>query len=82
MLSLFSLSLVDCIELINRVLSLEKFTMKRQRILTLLLVALEGLLKKQTSVQQTYGEQSVEFIMEIFTKCLYRKIADSQVDQR
>ncbi|XP_029678953.1 cilia- and flagella-associated protein 69-like [Formica exsecta] len=56
--------------------------MTRQRILTLLLIALESLVKKQTSVQQMYGKQSVELIMEIFAKCLYKENENFQVDQR
>lgn len=56
--------------------------MMRQRILTLLLIALENLVKKQTSVQQMYGKQSVEFVMEIFRKYLYKENENFQVDQR
>lgn len=56
--------------------------MTRQRILTLLLIALENLVKKQTSVQQMYGKQSVDFVMEIFAKYLYKEIDNFQVDQR
>lgn len=56
--------------------------MMRQRILTLLLIALENLMKKQTSVQQMYGKQSVGLVMEIFAKCLYRENETFQVDQR
>jgi len=63
-------------------MSLDKFTMRRQRILTLLLITLEGLMKKQTSVQQMCERQSVELILEIFAKCLHKKDEDLQVDQR
>ncbi|XP_024880863.1 cilia- and flagella-associated protein 69-like, partial [Temnothorax curvispinosus] len=61
---------------------LNKLTMRRQRILTLLLIALEGLVKKQTSVQQLCEERSIELVLEIFAKCLYKKDEDFQVDQR
>lgn len=61
---------------------LDKFTMRRQRILTLLLIALEGLVKKQTSVQQLCEERSIKIILEIFSKCLHQKNEDFQVDQR
>lgn len=60
----------------------DKFTMRRQRILTLLFIALEGLVKKHMSVQQMHGEQSVGLVMEVFMKCLYQKNEDAQVDQR
>lgn len=56
--------------------------MRRQRMLTLLLIALEGLVKKQTSVQQLCEERSIELVLEIFAKCLYQKNEDFQVDQR
>lgn len=56
--------------------------MTRQRILTLLLIALENLVKKQTSVQQMYGKQSVDLVMEILSKCLYKENETFQVDQR
>jgi len=62
-------------------MSLDKFTMRRQRILTLLLIALEGLVKKQTFVQQMC-ERSIELILKIFSKCLHKKEEDLQVDQR
>lgn len=55
--------------------------MKRQRMLTLLLIALEGLGKKQTSVQQLCEERSIELILDIFAKC-YQQNEDFQVDQR
>ncbi|GAB1867239.1 hypothetical protein CAJAP_08318 [Camponotus japonicus] len=70
------------ISLINNILGLNKFTMTRQRILTLLLIILENLVKEQTSVQQMYGKQSVDFVMEIFARCLYRENENFQVDQR
>ncbi|KAL6417927.1 hypothetical protein ACFW04_007249 [Cataglyphis niger] len=70
------------IKLINNILGLKKFTMIRQRILTLLLIALENLMKKQTSVQQIYGKQSIEFVMKIFRKYLYKENENFQVDQR
>jgi len=63
-------------------MNLDKFTMRRQRILTLLLIALEGLVKKQTSVQQMCERRSVELVLEIFAKCLHKKDEDLQVDQR
>ncbi|RLU17102.1 hypothetical protein DMN91_011171 [Ooceraea biroi] len=69
-------------DLSDNVLALEKLTMRRQRILTLLLTALESLLKKQTYVQQMYGERGVKIVTGIFVKCLYQKNEDSQVDQR
>jgi len=69
-------------DLIDKVLILDKLTMKRQRILTLLLIVLENLMKKQTFIQQMFGERSVEIIRGIFDKCLYQKNEDSQVDQR
>ncbi|XP_067217250.1 cilia- and flagella-associated protein 69-like isoform X2 [Linepithema humile] len=70
------------IKLTSNVVGLAKLTMRKQRILTLLLVTLEGLLKKQTDVQQMYGQQSIEFVMEILTKCLCQRKEDSQIDQR
>ncbi|XP_036149499.1 cilia- and flagella-associated protein 69 [Monomorium pharaonis] len=70
------------IKLTSKVMRLDKLTMGRQRILTLLLIALEGLMKKQTSVEQMCEQRSVEFVLEIFTKCLYKKNVDFQVDQR
>lgn len=56
--------------------------MTRQRILTLLLITLENLVKKQTSVQQMYGKQSVNFVIKVFEKCLYQENENFQVDQR
>lgn len=56
--------------------------MRKQRILTMLLVTLEGLLKKPTDVQQMYGRQRVELIVEILTECLRQRKEDVQIDQR
>ncbi|XP_077281824.1 cilia- and flagella-associated protein 69 [Temnothorax americanus] len=70
------------IKLTSNIVCLNKLTMRRQRILTLLLIALEGLVKKQTSVQQLCEERSIELVLEIFAKCLYKKDEDFQVDQR
>ena len=69
-------------ELFSNIMSLAKFTMKGQRILTLLLISLEGLMKKQMSVQQMCERRSVELILEIFAKCLHQRNEDFQVDQR
>lgn len=77
---IYSLSQIS--GLINNILGLNKFTMTRQRILTLLLITLENLVKKQTSVQQMYGKQSVDFVMKVFAKCLYQENENFQVDQR
>ncbi|XP_018355188.1 PREDICTED: cilia- and flagella-associated protein 69-like [Trachymyrmex septentrionalis] len=70
------------IKLFSNIMSLAKFTMKGQRILTLLLISLEGLMKKQMSVQQMCERRSVELILEIFAKCLHQRNEDFQVDQR
>ncbi|XP_025073512.1 cilia- and flagella-associated protein 69-like [Pogonomyrmex barbatus] len=70
------------IKLINNIVSLNKLTIRRQRILTLLLIALEGLVRKPTSVQHMCEQQSVDLVIEIFTKCLYPKNEDFQVDER
>ncbi|XP_011869132.1 PREDICTED: cilia- and flagella-associated protein 69-like, partial [Vollenhovia emeryi] len=70
------------IKLISNIVRLDKLTMRRQRILTLLLIALEGLVKKQTSAQQLCEERSIELISEMFEKCLHKKDEDFQVDQR
>lgn len=78
----YTYSLSQISGLINNILGLNKFTMTRQRILTLLLIILENLVKEQTSVQQMYGKQSVDFVMEIFARCLYRENENFQVDQR
>lgn len=63
-------------------MNLDKLTMRRQRILTLLLISLEGLTKKQMSVQQMCERRSVELILEIFAMCLHQRKEDFQVDQR
>lgn len=63
-------------------MSLAKLTMRKQRVLTLLLATLEGLLKKQTDVQQMYGRQSVELVTEILAKCLRHRKENFQIDQR
>ncbi|KYN15906.1 Uncharacterized protein C7orf63 [Trachymyrmex cornetzi] len=70
------------IKLFSNIMSLDKLTMRRQRILTLLLISLEGLMKKQMSVQQMCERRSVEFILEIFAKCLHQRNEDFQIDQR
>ncbi|XP_012059603.1 PREDICTED: cilia- and flagella-associated protein 69-like [Atta cephalotes] len=56
--------------------------MRRQRILTLLLISLKELIEKQMSVQQMCERRSVELILEIFAKCLHQRNEDFQVDQR
>ncbi|XP_018396892.1 PREDICTED: cilia- and flagella-associated protein 69-like, partial [Cyphomyrmex costatus] len=70
------------IQLFITIMNLDKLTMRRQRILTLLLISLEGLIKKQMSVEQMCEQRSVELTLEIFTKCLCRKNEDFQIDQR
>lgn len=56
--------------------------MKEQRVLTLALISIERLLKKQTFYQQMYGDQSIAFVMELLFRCLYQKDTEIQVDQR
>ncbi|XP_018301515.1 cilia- and flagella-associated protein 69 [Mycetomoellerius zeteki] len=70
------------IKLFSNIMNLDKLTMRRQRILTLLLISLEGLTKKQMSVQQMCERRSVELILEIFAMCLHQRKEDFQVDQR
>ncbi|XP_076162248.1 cilia- and flagella-associated protein 69-like isoform X3 [Ptiloglossa arizonensis] len=69
-------------ELINRILNCEKITTKKQRILTVVLISLERLLRKQKFYQEMYGEQSIIFIMELLFQCLYQKDQENQIDQR
>lgn len=69
-------------DLIERILALKTFTMRQQRSLTLLLIALEGLLKKQPCPQRVFGRRGIEMVKRIFTKCQCPKNEDFQVDQR
>ncbi|KAG5314763.1 CFA69 protein, partial [Acromyrmex insinuator] len=70
------------IKLFSNIMSLDKLTMRRQRILTLLLISLEGLMKKQMFVQQMCAQQNVELILQLFAKYLHQRNEDFQVDQR
>ncbi|XP_076397129.1 cilia- and flagella-associated protein 69 isoform X2 [Megachile rotundata] len=69
------------IKLINRILDFKKITMKHQRILTLVLISIEKLLKKQTFYQEMYGEQNIALTMELFFRCLYHKDNELQINQ-
>ncbi|XP_031827258.2 cilia- and flagella-associated protein 69, partial [Nomia melanderi] len=69
------------IELINYILTFRKIAMKEQRILTLVLISIERLLKKQTFYQEMYGDQSIAFVLELLFRCLYQKDTEIQVDQ-
>ncbi|CAK9831943.1 Cilia- and flagella-associated protein 69 [Anthophora retusa] len=70
------------IKLINCILKFEKITMKDQRALTLALISIERLMRKQMFYQEMYGEYSVTFIMELLFRCLYQKGQEFQIDQR
>ncbi|XP_017798421.1 PREDICTED: cilia- and flagella-associated protein 69-like [Habropoda laboriosa] len=70
------------IKLINCILKFEKITMKDQRTLTLALIILERLMRKQMFYQEIYGEYSVTFVMELLFRCLYQKGQEFQIDQR
>lgn len=56
--------------------------MKDQRILTLALISIERLIKKQRFYQEMYGEQSITLTMELLFRCIYQKDKEIQVDQR
>ena len=56
--------------------------MKDQRILTLALISIERLMKKQRFHQEMYGDQSITLIMELLFRCIYQKDKEIQVDQR
>ncbi|XP_029050719.1 cilia- and flagella-associated protein 69-like isoform X2 [Osmia bicornis bicornis] len=70
------------IKLINHILTFDKITMKDQRILTLALISIERLMKKQRFHQEMYGDQSITLIMELLFRCIYQKDKEIQVDQR
>ncbi|XP_076278659.1 cilia- and flagella-associated protein 69 [Lasioglossum baleicum] len=73
---------VSLIKVINYILTFCKFIMKEQRILTMALISIERLLKKQIFYQETFGDQSIEFVMELLYQCLYQKDKEIQIDQR
>ncbi|XP_043249722.1 uncharacterized protein LOC122395876 [Colletes gigas] len=81
-LILYSNIIIPHIELINYILKFEQIPTQKQRILTLVLVTLERLLKKQSFYKEMYGEQSIIFIMELLFQCLYQKDKENQIDQR
>ena len=63
-------------------MTFDKITMKDQRILTLALISIERLMKKQRFHQAMYGDQSITLTMELLFRCIYQKDKEIQVDQR
>ncbi|XP_076642623.1 cilia- and flagella-associated protein 69-like [Halictus rubicundus] len=74
--------IVSLIKLINYILTFCKLTMKEQRILTLVLISIERLLKKQIFYHEMFGDQSIAFVMELLFQCLYQNDKEIQIDQR
>lgn len=70
------------IELIQYILKFDKIRMIEQRILTLTLLSIEKLIKKQIFYQKIYGEYSVTLSMELLFRCLYQKDQEFKLDQR
>ncbi|XP_003249479.3 cilia- and flagella-associated protein 69 [Apis mellifera] len=70
------------LELIQYILKFDKIRMIEQRILTLTLLSIEKLIKKQIFYQKIYGEYSVTLSMELLFRCLYQKDEEFKLDQR
>ncbi|XP_050588373.1 uncharacterized protein LOC126921145 [Bombus affinis] len=70
------------IKLIKHILKFEKLKVKEQRVLTLALISVERLMRKQKFYHDIYGEYSITFIMELLFRCIYQKGSEFQLDQR
>ncbi|XP_060829520.1 cilia- and flagella-associated protein 69-like [Bombus pascuorum] len=70
------------IKLIQYILKFEKLKVKEQKVLTLALVSVERLMRKQKFYHDIYGEYSITFIMELLFRCIYQKGSEFQLDQR
>lgn len=64
------------------ILKFDKIKMKEQRILTLALISIERLMRKQILYQKMYHEHNVTFIMELLFRCVYQKDQEFELDQR
>lgn len=70
------------IEVIKYILKFDKLKAMEQRVLTLALISIERLMKKQKFFQQMYAEHSIISIMELLFRCIYQKDNEFQLDQR
>ena len=70
------------IEVIKYILKFDKLKAKEQRVLTLALISIERLMKKQKIFQQMYEEHSIICVMELLFRCIYQKDNEFQLDQR
>ncbi|XP_017754601.1 PREDICTED: cilia- and flagella-associated protein 69-like [Eufriesea mexicana] len=75
-------SILLLIKLIMYILKFDKIKMKEQRILTLALISIERLMRKQVLYQKMYQDYSVTFIMELLFRCVYQKDQEFELDQR
>lgn len=69
-------------ELIKYILKFEKLREKEQKVLTLALISVERLMRKQKFYHDIYGEYSITFIMKLLFRCIYQKGSEFQLDQR
>ncbi|KAK2581585.1 hypothetical protein KPH14_002093 [Odynerus spinipes] len=70
------------IKLIDHILDIDTLTMDHQRILTILLLGIEEIIKNEPSLQYLYGEKNIQIVTRMLERCLYRKQGDFQRDQR
>ncbi|KAI4500543.1 hypothetical protein M0802_004505 [Mischocyttarus mexicanus] len=71
------------LNLIDRILRMNTLTMEHQRILTILLITADELIRQESELRFLYGNQNIIIIKKLLERCFYyRKNDDFHVDQR
>ncbi|XP_043488894.1 cilia- and flagella-associated protein 69-like [Polistes fuscatus] len=75
--------ILTLLDLIDRILHTNTLTMEHQRIMTIILIGADELIREESYLRLLYGNQNIRIIRKLLDRCVYyRKNDDFHVDQR